>query len=57
MPTKDHFDLIAPYYDCFTGNRNPEAIISLADLPVTGPILDIGGGTGRVSQSLVGMGS
>ena len=57
MPPFDHFDFIAQYYDHFAGKRKPDELIDLAGLPVQGPILDIGGGTGRVSQALVGMGS
>ena len=54
MPLFDHFDVIAPIYDKVIGFRQPEAILKTADLPVDGRILDAGGGTGRVSGTLVG---
>lgn len=54
MPLFDHFDVIAPFYDRVIGFLQPEAILKTADLPVVGRILDAGGGTGRVSGTLVG---
>ncbi|RPI85303.1 MAG: class I SAM-dependent methyltransferase [Chloroflexi bacterium] len=57
MPLFDHFDVIAPIYDRVIGFRQPEAILKTADLPVDGRILDAGGGTGRVSGTLVGKAS
>ena len=49
MPLLDHFDLVAPLYDRVIGFQSPERLISLAQLPVEGLLLDAGGGTGRVS--------
>ena len=49
----DHFGLLAPIYEKFIRAKHPEALDELADLPVPGPLLDVGGGTGRVSQFLI----
>lgn len=50
MPPFDHFGLLAPFYEVFIKPKNPVDLIRLADLPTTGPLLDAGGGTGRVAQ-------
>ena len=55
MPFFDHFGFIAPWYDRLISNRNVEKIIELAKLPATGHLLDMGGGTGRVATSFVGL--
>ncbi len=55
MPLIDHFGLVAPYYDRMARLRDPEKIIRLAGLPVSGRLLDAGGGTGRVSEALRGL--
>ncbi len=47
----DHFGWIAPIY-ARAGYRNPEKIRELAKLPVSGRLLDVGGGTGRVATAL-----
>ena len=52
MALFDHFGAIAPVYDRFFRPRNPARLAELADLPVPGFLLDVGGGTGRVAQSL-----
>jgi demethylmenaquinone methyltransferase/2-methoxy-6-polyprenyl-1,4-benzoquinol methylase len=54
MPLLDHFDILAPYYDQLLRAPAPERLIQLIDLPVSGTLLDVGGGTGRVSQALIG---
>jgi len=54
MPLFDHFGFIAPFYDRVIQMGSPEKLISLADLPIDGSLLDAGGGTGRVSQALKG---
>jgi len=54
MPFLDHFNLIAPYYDGWFQSTGLENLRSNLDLPVSGMILDAGGGTGRVSQLLQG---
>jgi ubiquinone/menaquinone biosynthesis C-methylase UbiE len=53
----DHFEWLSPYYDRFIKTDKPDRIIQLADLPTLGVILDAGGGTGRVSQQLLGLAS
>jgi demethylmenaquinone methyltransferase/2-methoxy-6-polyprenyl-1,4-benzoquinol methylase len=53
----DHFSFLAPLYERFIPPRNPENIIALANLTGKETVLDAGGGTGRVSQFLVGMAS
>jgi ubiquinone/menaquinone biosynthesis C-methylase UbiE len=55
MPLIDHFGILAPYYEMFIPPRKPEKLIELAGLPIHGPLLDAGGGTGRVSQALQGL--
>jgi ubiquinone/menaquinone biosynthesis C-methylase UbiE len=50
----DHFGLIAPWYDRLIIYHNDDLIKRLAELPTPGRLLDIGGGTGRVSNSLHG---
>lgn len=53
----DHFGFIAPLYDRLIGPPDREQLRQLLQLPVTGALLDAGGGTGRVSgqlRSLVG---
>ena len=59
MPFKslDHFSFLAPFYDHVIHLESVEKIIASADLPITGPLLDVGGGTGRVSGALQGMAS
>jgi demethylmenaquinone methyltransferase/2-methoxy-6-polyprenyl-1,4-benzoquinol methylase len=54
MPLLDHFDLLAPFYDSLIQFQAAERLISMAGLPVAGLLLDAGGGTGRVSQTLTG---
>lgn len=55
MPYLDHFGLLAPYYDQAIGFRAFDKLVTLARLPVTGALLDAGGGTGRVTKALTGM--
>lgn len=50
----DHFNILAPIYDKVIRPKSPDRLISLAKLPVAGPLLDAGGGTGRISQFLKG---
>lgn len=45
----DHFGFLAPFYERFIKPRYPATLSGLMGLPVDGTILDIGGGTGRVS--------
>ena len=52
MPLLDHFGLLAPFYDRVFSASNRERLQRLLGLPFGGRLLDVGGGTGRVSQSL-----
>jgi demethylmenaquinone methyltransferase/2-methoxy-6-polyprenyl-1,4-benzoquinol methylase len=54
MPVFDHFGLLAPLYETFISPKDPQEMWALADLPVSGALLDAGGGTGRVAQFMVG---
>jgi len=47
----DHFDLIARFYDRMFHFLSPERLMSLLQPQPSERILDIGGGTGRVSQT------
>ena len=54
MPLLDHFSILAPLYDRVISTPERTKILELAKLPVEGDLLDAGGGTGRISQQLVG---
>ncbi len=54
MPKLDHFGFLAPLYETFIPPKAPEEMWALADLPVSGALLDAGGGTGRVAQHMRG---
>ena len=56
MPLIDHFDLLAPIYDRAIGPPDREQLQRLLGLPIDGPLLDVGGGTGRVAQILRDLG-
>jgi demethylmenaquinone methyltransferase/2-methoxy-6-polyprenyl-1,4-benzoquinol methylase len=49
MAKFDHFDLISPLYDFIFGRRVDHEIVDLADPAEDQILLDVGGGTGRVS--------
>lgn len=49
----DHFDIIAPLYDRLIKLAVDPALVDILKLPTDGRLLDAGGGTGRVSQTLV----
>jgi len=51
----DHFGFLAPFYDRVIGSRAFERLILLAGLPIEGSLLDAGGGTGRVAETLRGL--
>jgi demethylmenaquinone methyltransferase/2-methoxy-6-polyprenyl-1,4-benzoquinol methylase len=57
MMDLNHFGLIAPYYERLFPLRKPERLIEVSRLPAAGPLLDAGGGTGRVAQALHGYAS
>jgi ubiquinone/menaquinone biosynthesis C-methylase UbiE len=52
MAKFNHFDLLAPVYERFIKPIDPNLLFSLVGLPVTGLLLDAGGGTGRISFTL-----
>jgi len=52
MPKLDHFDFLAPFYARALPKRREERLVKLAALPVEGILLDAGGGTGRIAQTL-----
>ena len=47
----DHFDLIAPLFSR-VGYASLEMMLAQADLPTSGRVLDVGGGTGRVADAI-----
>lgn len=49
MKKFDHFNLISPIYDLVFGRKIDEKMLALADLGKDQTLLDVGGGTGRVS--------
>jgi len=52
MARFDHFDLLAPLYEAVIKPKEPEELWRHLDLPVSGALLDAGGGTGRVAQHM-----
>lgn len=54
MPLFDHFNLVAPYYERVIQIKATDALADLLGLPSEGRLLDAGGGTGRIAQTLVG---
>lgn len=53
MPTLDHFSWLAPVYDRLIKPRREDPLRTIGKLPITGRLLDAGGGTGRVAQGFV----
>ena len=51
MPVFDHFSFIAPLYARVTYSK-VDILREVAMLPVSGRLLDVGGGTGRVSSAI-----
>ena len=51
MPVFDHFAVIAPLYAHVTYSKT-NILREVAALPVKGRLLDVGGGTGRVSSAI-----
>jgi ubiquinone/menaquinone biosynthesis C-methylase UbiE len=54
MPIFDHFGFLAPLYETFIPSKDPREMWARAQLPVSGALLDAGGGTGRVAQHMHG---
>ena len=52
MANFNHFDFLAPFYERFIKPIDPIKLRSLLKLPVSGNLLDVGGGTGRISNNL-----
>ncbi|NPV66660.1 MAG: class I SAM-dependent methyltransferase [Anaerolineae bacterium] len=53
-PWFDHFRFAAPFYDrLFAGGEPAVTMLDALDLPADGWLLDAGGGTGRISASLL----
>jgi demethylmenaquinone methyltransferase/2-methoxy-6-polyprenyl-1,4-benzoquinol methylase len=50
MDKFDHFNLIGPIYDWVFGKRSDSRIINLTELEPHHFLLDVGGGTGRVTE-------
>ena len=53
MPGLDHFGLLSPWYDKIISYKEDEEFIKWLELPISGNLLDIGGGTGRVASSMI----
>ena len=49
MSKYDHFNFLGPIYDFIFGKKKDDRIVALADLKEDHNLLDIGGGTGRVT--------
>jgi len=52
MKLFDHFALLAPFYDRIFATVSRDRLLELLDLRADGRLLDVGGGTGRVSTAL-----
>ena len=50
----DHFSILAPIYEFFINAEPQETLLELLDLKESQQVLDMGGGTGRISQHLAG---
>ena len=48
----DHFNFLAPFYERLIPAPDTGRLEALLDLPISGRLLDAGGGTGRVSSLL-----
>jgi len=54
MPHRTHFDFLAPFCDRVIRPADVSHLSRLAGLPCAGRLLDAGGGTGRIADSLAG---
>ncbi len=52
MPFLDHFGLLAPFYERLIPLQDDKPLWEYLQLPADGPLLDAGGGTGRVAVTL-----
>ena len=48
----DHFGFLAPFYEKLIQPKDPTEIQDFGHLPTSGALLDAGGGTGRIAQTL-----
>ena len=55
LPRLDHFGLIAPHYDRVITQVNLAHLLTLLRLEPSHRLLDVGGGTGRVSRGMTGL--
>jgi demethylmenaquinone methyltransferase/2-methoxy-6-polyprenyl-1,4-benzoquinol methylase len=55
MAPFNHFDFLAPFYDRFIKSDDLIRFSEFAELPVSGRLLDAGGGTGRKSLPLLNL--
>jgi demethylmenaquinone methyltransferase/2-methoxy-6-polyprenyl-1,4-benzoquinol methylase len=55
MPKFNHFDVLAPLFDRSIAPDAKTRYTRIAGLPVSGNLLDVGGGTGRISHPLLPM--
>jgi demethylmenaquinone methyltransferase/2-methoxy-6-polyprenyl-1,4-benzoquinol methylase len=53
IPSLDHFSVVAPFYERVISQVNLGPLLDLLELNPAVRLLDVGGGTGRVSQNLV----
>jgi demethylmenaquinone methyltransferase/2-methoxy-6-polyprenyl-1,4-benzoquinol methylase len=55
MTPLNHIDIVASIYDRFVKSKNSTRLCDLVKLPISGLLLDVGGGTGRISHPLRNM--
>jgi demethylmenaquinone methyltransferase/2-methoxy-6-polyprenyl-1,4-benzoquinol methylase len=55
IPKLDHFSLLAPIYERVITHVNLDPLLMLLDLGPTHRLLDVGGGTGRVSSKMASL--
>jgi ubiquinone/menaquinone biosynthesis C-methylase UbiE len=48
----DHFGFLSPIYDRLIRSKDPSNLLAMLDLPKIGRLLDVGGGTGRIGNTL-----
>lgn len=53
MPIFDHFGFLAPYYERLIKPKSPADLLEHLALTPNALVLDAGGGTGRIAQTLV----
>jgi ubiquinone/menaquinone biosynthesis C-methylase UbiE len=55
LPFVDHFTFIAPYYDRIFGQPGADDLIGYLEPGPGQQVLDVGGGTGRIAEQLIGL--